>query len=522
MTKIIFSDYLIVGCGLAGLNAAHRASEFGTVSILTKHSLQSSSTFWAQGGIAAAMDQNDSADLHFDDTITAGRGLSDKEAVRILVDEGPVRINELINEGLVFDKIGNEISFGLEGGHSRRRILHIGGNETGRMILEFLIKSVSDSEKIKVYENFLVYKLIVKDDQCIGVCAYDWKEKSSYLFISKVVLMASGGAAGVFKRSTNPDSSIGDGISLAYDAGAEITNMEFIQFHPTAFYSENGTTFLLSEALRGEGGYLLNNQGNRFMKNYHEASELAPRDIVSKAIYEQMNNENASSIFLSLTHLDSNKIRTRFRNLYEKALEFNIDITRDKIPVAPAAHYTVGGINTNLNAETNIRRLFAAGEVAYTGVHGANRLASNSLLECLVFSHRAVEESKKYLDIDFNREYSPEIYYVHNDYDIEYLARKKKISEIMNQYVGIIRSKESLAEAFNLISDIDKNWSYKPNEYYSNRLRSLKLISLLIINGALGREETRGCHIRLDFPNVDKTPYNILQSLEKGLVKKIL
>ncbi|HEY6435336.1 MAG TPA: FAD-binding protein, partial [Ignavibacteriaceae bacterium] len=356
----------------------------------------------------------------------------------------------------------------------------------------------------------------------IGVCAYDWEDKSSYLFISKVVLMASGGAAGVFKRSTNPDSSIGDGISLAYDAGAEITNMEFVQFHPTAFYSESGTTFLLSEALRGEGGYLLNNQGKRFMENYHEAAELAPRDIVSKAIFEEMNNENTDHIFLSLTHLDSNKIKTRFRNLYEKALEFNIDITTDKIPVAPAAHYTVGGINTNLNAETNIKRLFAAGEVAYTGVHGANRLASNSLLECLVFSHRAVDESKKYLDFEFKREYLSEIYYVDSEYDIEYLAKKKKISEIMNQYVGIVRSKESLEKAFNLISDIDKNWTHKLNEYYSNRLRSLKLISLLIINGALSREETRGCHIRLDFPNSDKTLYNILQSLEKGLVKKFV
>ncbi len=522
MNRIISSDYLIIGCGLAGLNAAHYASKYGSVSILTKHTLQTSSTFWAQGGIAAAMNEDDSPELHFDDTMDAGRGLSNKEAVRILVNEGPTRINELINEGLAFDRDGSEFAFGLEGGHSRRRILHIGGNETGRMILEFLTKKISDSKKITVYENFLVHKLFVEGDRCLGLFAYNWKDKSNYLFLSKIILMASGGAAGVYKRSTNPDSSIGDGISLAYNAGAEITNMEFIQFHPTAFFSESGTTFLLSEALRGEGGYLLDNRGQRFMLDYHKAGELAPRDIVSKAIYEVLKSDNSTNIFLSLVHLDQNKIKTRFKNLYEKALEYKIDITKDRIPVAPAAHYTVGGVNTNLNGETKIKRFFAAGEVAHTGVHGANRLASNSLLECLVFSYRAMEESQKYLGIVLDHEYSPVKYYVYKEYDIEYLNLKKKITEIMNQYVGIVRSKENLKEALKLMIDIDANWVYKQDEYYSDRLRSLKSIALLIINGALAREETRGCHIRNDFPEESKVPYNIFQSNTTQIIKKDL
>jgi L-aspartate oxidase len=256
------------------------------------------------------------------------------------------------------------------------------------------------------------------------------------------------------------------------------------------------------------------------MHDFHKAAELAPRDIVSKAIYEVMKNENSENIFLSLAHLNQNKIITRFRNLYEKALEFNIDITKDKIPVAPAAHYTVGGVSTNLYGETRIKKLFAAGEVAYTGVHGANRLASNSLLECIVFSHRAIEESRNYLDIDYRHEYSLEKYYVYKDYDIEYLSLKKKITEIMNMYVGIVRSKETLEKAFNLITCIDDNWKYKPAEYYSDRLRSLRSIALLIVSGALAREETRGCHIRLDFPNEEKPAYNIFQSVKDGLVKR--
>ncbi len=305
---MINSDYLIIGSGLAGLYAAYHASKSGSVSLLTKHSLQTSSTFWAQGGIASAIDEEDSPEIHFDDTIRAGRGLCSEDAVRILVNEGPDRIHELISDGLTFDKSGNEFALGLEGGHSRRRILHLGGNETGRFIVEFLINRIKDSKNITVYEDFLVHKLIIEDNNCSGCLAYSWKEKTDYCFLSNITLIASGGAAGIYKRSTNPHSSIGDGITLAYNAGIEVVNMEFIQFHPTAFHSETGDTFLISEAVRGEGAYLLNKNGERFMKDFHESAELAPRDVVSKGIFEIMKEENSDHVFLSLAHLEKKKL----------------------------------------------------------------------------------------------------------------------------------------------------------------------------------------------------------------------
>lgn len=522
MNRTIVSDYLIIGCGLAGLYAAHRASKFGTVAVLTKHSLQTSSTFWAQGGIAASMDESDSPEIHYEDTIKAGRGLCDENAVKVLVNEGPLRINELITEGLAFDKSEKEFALGLEGGHSRRRILHIGGNETGKLILEFLIDKIKISDKINVHENFLVHKLIFENNTCNGAYAYNWKTKSNYLFLAKVILIASGGSAGIYKRSTNPNSSIGDGIALAYNIGAQIANMEFIQFHPTAFYSADGTTFLLSEALRGEGAHLIDTTGNRFMLDYHELAELAPRDVVSKAIHEVLKIKNTDHVFLTLAHLDKNKIKTRFKNLYERALEFNVDITNDKIPVAPAAHYSVGGICTNINAETSINRLYASGEVAHTGVHGANRLASNSLLECIVFSHRLVKDSVKYLETVNTEDHSIYGYYVQDEFNTGYLKLKSKLTEIMNDYVGVVRTGKMLNEALKFVKEIDNDWDYRTNEYYSDRLKSLKLLCSLIIEGAIAREESRGSHIRLDFPNEDQVKYYVNQSIKNGLKKEII
>jgi L-aspartate oxidase len=518
----ISSDYIIIGSGLAGLYAAYIASKYGTVALLTKHSLQTSSSYWAQGGIASAIDEEDSPKIHFDDTIRAGRGLCNEDAVQILVNEGPERISELISEGLLFDKFENKYALGLEGGHTRRRILHLGGNETGRFIVEFLSDRIKHSKQITVYENFLVHKLIVNDNECYGCYAYSWKEKTNYCFASKIILIASGGAAGIYNRSTNPHSSTGDGITLAFNAGIEMTNMEFVQFHPTAFYSPTGETFLISEAVRGEGGYLINNAGKRFMKDFHFSAELAPRDVVSKGIFKIMEEEKVDHVYLSLAHLDKSKIKLRFKNIYEKALEFNIDITNDKIPVAPAAHYMIGGINTDLNGETSVKRIFASGEAAYTGVHGANRLASNSLLECLVFSKRAIEDSQKYLDEKIFLNYEPDKYSVNNEANSLYLILKENIHRIMNENVGIVRSEKTLSKASELINNIDKDWHYIENEYYSDRLRSLKTVALLVINGALAREETRGSHIRIDFPEESKFAYYIYQSKNSGAIKKDL
>ncbi|OGU72817.1 MAG: L-aspartate oxidase [Ignavibacteria bacterium RBG_16_34_14] len=519
MVNRIISDYIIIGSGLAGLYAAHLASKFGTVSLLTKHSLQTSSTYWAQGGIASAIDEEDSPELHFEDTIRAGRGLCNENAVRILVSEGPKRINEFISDGLSFDKIGNSYELGLEGGHTRRRVLHLGGNETGRFIVEFLSQRIKESKNITVFENFLVHNLNINDKICYGCFAYSWNKKTDYTFSSSVTLIATGGAAGIYKRSTNPHSSIGDGISLAYKAGIDVINMEFIQFHPTAFYYETGKTFLISEAVRGEGAYLLDKNGKRFMKDFHQSAELAPRDVVSKGIFQVMKEQNVEYVFLSLSHLDNEKIKTRFKNIYEASLKYKIDLTKDLIPVSPAAHYTIGGIGTGLNGETKIAGLYAIGEVAYTGVHGANRLASNSLLECLVFSFRAIEDSLKRINNNLSFANGTQEYFVDNDVNSLYLKLKHDVHNIMNRSVGIVRAKKSLEDALELINQIDSGWNYKKNEYYSDRLKSLKMVASLVIKGAICREESRGCHIRIDFPKEDKILYNINQSINAGITR---
>jgi len=518
----IKSDYIIIGSGLAGLYAAYHASKYGSVSLLTKHSLQISSSFWAQGGIASAIGEEDSPEIHFEDTIRAGKGLCNENAVKILVNEGPQRISELISDGLSFDKLGDNYELGMEGGHSRRRILHLGGSETGKFIVEFLINKIQNSERIEIFENFLVHKLIVEDNECSGCLAYSWNERENYSFIAKVVIISSGGAAGIYSRSTNPHSSTGDGVTLAYCSGTEVVNMEFIQFHPTAFHSEDGNTFLISEAVRGEGAYLINKNGKRFMKDYHESAELAPRDIVSKSIFDVMEKEKTDHVFLSLSHLDKAKIKSRFRNIYDTMLKYNIDMTTDLIPVSPAAHYMIGGINTDLNGETTLPGVYACGEAAHSGVHGANRLASNSLLECMVFSYKAIEDSKKYLDKKIILEYLPEKYSINDESESLYLTLKNDIQKIMNDYVGIVRSEKTLNKALQLISDIDKNWKYQSNEYYSDRLRSLKTVALLIIKGAIARKETRGSQIRVDFPEESETAYNIYQSIKTEIRKKFL
>ncbi|RPI67811.1 MAG: L-aspartate oxidase, partial [Ignavibacteriales bacterium] len=485
--------------------------------------LQTSSTYWAQGGIASAIDEEDSPLLHFEDTIIAGRGLCNKDAVSILVNEGPIRINELISAGLGFDKLGDHYALGLEGGHSRRRVLHLGGNETGKFIVDFLSSKIKESENITVYENFLVHKLLIDDNICSGCYAYSWNDKTDYTFKADIVLLATGGGAGIYKRSTNPHSSIGDGITLAYNSGIDVVNMEFIQFHPTALYLSSGETFLITEAVRGEGAYLLDSSGNRFMKNIHELAELAPRDVVSKGIFKVMSEQKIENVFLSLAHLDKNKIKKRFKNIYETSLKYGIDITRDLVPVAPAAHYLVGGINTGLNGETIFQGLYASGEVSYTGVHGANRLASNSLLECLVFSYRAIEDSKKLLGKNkINLPLESYKYLTKEELNTKYLRLKNEFLGIMNKNVGIVRNRKSLEEALEFINNIDADWDYIENEYYSDRLKSLKTVAALIINGAIYREESRGCHIRTDFPGENNILYDVNQSLKTGITRKEL
>jgi len=516
------SKFLIIGSGLAGLNAAYYASRYGSVILLTKHSLQTSNSYWAQGGVAVAMDDSDSPQLHYKDTFTAGRGLCNKEAVEILVNEGPVRIKELITDGLHFETINGCYSLGLEGGHSRRRIMHTAGNETGKSLVDFLTYRINQSHRIKVFDNTLVFELLSNNDYCYGCRAFNWGEKSETTFFAETIILASGGAAGIYQTSTNPPSSTGDGIVLGFNAGAVVSNMEFIQFHPTAFYSPSGQTFLISEAVRGEGAYLLDAQGNRFMNNIHELAELAPRDIVSKAAFDKMQNNKVNHLHLSLKHLEASRIKKRFSNIYNEALKFGVDITKDLVPVAPAAHYMIGGIHTDLNACTSLKNLYACGEVANAGVHGANRLAGNSILECLVFSKRAVDHSLNLTSQKPTPEPTANNYYVDVQKSNLYLQFKNQISLIMNENAGITRSKKSLDLALEKLKEISEHWQYREYEYYSERLQGLITVAKLIINGALEREESVGSHLRLDFPQSGVRPYYTFQSKRNKIFKKEL
>ncbi|MEK6223516.1 MAG: L-aspartate oxidase [Thermodesulfobacteriales bacterium] len=504
------TDFLIIGSGLAGLYAALYASRFGKVILLTKSTIEESNSFWAQGGIAAAMDPEDSTWFHIEDTLRAGRGLCNREAVEILVEEGRDRVIDLIALGMEFDTAEGGLELSLEGGHTKRRVLHAGGTSTGREVVRFLIAAVEKNPSITKVENTGVIKFLLDDKNCFGALALDQNFTPSLIY-SKSTILATGGASALYKRTTNPKGSVGEGIALSYQAGAEITDMEFMQFHPTAFYSENGESFLISEALRGEGAYLLNNEGKRFMTKYSEYSELAPRDIVSRSIFLEMNKSGDNNVYLDLRHIESDYIIKRFSNIYNFCINNGVDVTKDLIPVAPAAHYTIGGVRTGLYGETNIKGLFACGEVACTRVHGANRLASNSLLECVVFAKRAVDGALQALNDDTNTTYDMADL-LKSELDFEYsesqstalLEYKKTVSQVLNSDVGIVRTGEGVQSAINKIEEISQSLG-EFSGYYRLKLQMVIDVSLLIARSSLIREESRGVHIREDYPQEDKS-----------------
>lgn len=504
--KLIKSDYLIIGTGLAGLYAAYCASKTGTVSLITKSTLEESNSYWAQGGIAAAIDPEDSPLYHEEDTLKAGRGLCYKKAVEILVTEGRERVLEVIELGMKFDTDQEGYKLGLEGGHSKRRVLHADGTSTGKKIIDFLIKEVKEHNNIKVYEYTQIYKLLSYENTCYGGIAINYLDGDNYMFESHATIMATGGASALYKRSTNPPGATGDGIALAFNEGADVMDMEFIQFHPTSLYLEDGSSFLISEAMRGEGAVLLNHQGKRFMKDVHPDAELAPRDLVAGAIFREIKKSGQKYLYLSVSHLNPDFIRERFSNIYNYCLKKNIDITEDNIPISPAAHYFIGGIKTGLHSETNITGLYACGEVSCNGVHGANRLASNSLLECLVFSKRAVDHANSIMDssqllnhiIDFNLM----SYIKDTTEETKYLNYKNEISELMNSYIGIIRYEPELLNALNKITEMIDRAS-ELNHFYSLQLNNIISVCSLIIKSTLERKESRGSHIREKFPHED-------------------
>ena len=540
----IEKDFLIIGSGIAGLTFALKASQFGSVAIVTKDELDESATLYAQGGIASVMTNDDSFELHAKDTIEAGRGLCREDVVRIICKEGPSRVRELIELGVQFTRIrGNDYHLSREGGHSKDRILHA-NDLTGREIELTMIEAINCKENIEVFSHHMLIDLITRggldpklkpgspQDEALGAYILDVNSSKVKTFLSKVTLLASGGAGKVYLYTSNPDTATGDGIAAAYRAGAKIPNMEFVQFHPTCLYHPDAKSFLISETVRGEGGILRLKNGNTFMENYHSMGCLAPRDIVARAIDHEMKKSGDDFVYLDTTHIEGYRTRERFPNIYQTCLRFGFDMTSKPIPVVPAAHYTCGGVKVDLNGQTNIHRLFASGEVCYSGLHGANRLASNSLLEGLVLSHRAVAKSALLLKSKkFNNSISFDIpnwdcgNAVDSDESVVVSHNWDEIRRIMWNYVGIVRSDKRLCRAerrIKLILDEIK-------EYYWNftitkntlELRNIALTAHLIILSALERKESRGLHFTIDYPLSDDSNWKkdtVLQDTTRRLV----
>jgi L-aspartate oxidase len=489
-------DFIVVGSGVAGLRAAVALATVGRVAVLTKDQLTESNTEYAQGGIAVVLSDDDKIELHVQDTLTAGAGLCDEEAVNVLIEEGPHYITELIEHGALFDSVDGNLSFTREAAHSRNRILHASGDATGREIVRSLVAWSKKFSNIEYLPHSCTQSLIVKDSRCVGVTFVEPKTNKVRALYARAVILATGGAGQLFLHTTNPDVATGDGMAMAYRAGAVMADMEFIQFHPTALVVPNAPRFLLSEAMRGEGGRLFNNRGERFMPRYDEREELAPRDIVSRSIHFEMQKEEAQNVWLDMRHLDRKFIRERFPKIYNTCLLYNIDITSDLIPVSPAAHYTMGGIRTDTYGRTSIKGLYAAGEVSCTGVHGANRLASNSLLEGLVFGARAgraaAEESPMEIeqiaprDWDFGEEADWKI----GD------GTRREVKKIMWDKVGIVRQEQGLKEALDALEEI-------ASRQLNTRSWNFVTLAKLVAQAALGRRESRGGHYRSDFPEHD-------------------
>jgi L-aspartate oxidase len=495
-------DTVVIGSGLAGLTSAFHSSKFGSVAIVTKSELDTSNSYYAQGGIAAAIGPDDSPELHMKDTISAGRGLCDEDAVRILVTEGKERVLELIEMGMPFDTNNGRIVLGLEGAHSKRRILHAGGDATGKKLTCFILQKVKEQQNISAFEYTAVVRLLRNNGRIIGIQAIDFKTGENLLIKAKAVILATGGLSRIYARSTNPHTATGDGIALALEAGAQIADIEFIQFHPSALSVPGKEAYLISEAVRGEGAWLLNLEGKRFMKDIHPMAELAPRDVVAYNIFRQIRESGKEHIWLSLKHLNPEKIKSRFHNIFLHLKELGFDMVNDLLPVAPAAHYMVGGIRTNLVAETNIKGLFCCGEAASTGVMGANRLASNSLLECLVFGKRASETAAK---LKWPEEDLPdtEPLKINARNENTFLQFQNEIATQMMKNLGIVRNKQGLEEALQRFEEIITNFNDDKNEYNLLKIKNSATICHTIAKGALTREESRGGHIRTDYPKED-------------------
>lgn len=497
-------DFIVVGSGLAGLFAAITAAKHGTVALISKTEIKNSNSYKAQGGIAAAVDPEDSIHDHYKDTIEAGRGLCDEEAVKILVSDGVDRINDLIRMGMRFD----DSFLGREGGHRNRRILHTIGGTTGKEVIDLLVWKAKQNRNVTIFQKLYVYDLKIVNQKCTGILVYNKDKNESCQFTGRTII-ATGGSSGIYKRTTNPGIATGDGVALAFNRGAAVSDMEFLQFHPTAFHGNDGYTFLISEAVRGEGTLLLNASGERFMQEIHPLAELAPRDIVARSIFYELKKTQTDRVFLKFDQSRAEYLKIRFENIFNEVKKYGINAPEDVIPVAPAAHYLCGGIKTNLNAESTIKDLFVCGETAASGVHGANRLASNSLLECLVFAKRAVDEAKK-RSISPSTDDYPSLEFDPAKEEL-FESGKNKLASLMTSNVGIVRNETSLSEAIKGIDEIQESVENK-DEYYQHKLNLILTVGRLITNAAELRKGSRGAHYRDDFPDMNmEMNYHIIQ-----------
>ena len=504
-------DYVIVGSGIAGLYTALLAQQHGSVALITKHSVEECNTKYAQGGIAAALGPDDTPELHYRDTMAAGAGLCDPKPVRILAEEAADRIADLIRYGVPFDTVDGSIALTKEAAHSVSRILHAGGDATGEQI-EISLSNVARLAKgIKILEYCLATRIITEGGRVAGLEVLDARSGWRIEFSCRFLILATGGAGRLYKITTNPDIATGDGVALAYEAGAEIADMEFFQFHPTALRLPGVAPFLISEAVRGEGAVLRNSAGERFMQRYDPKGELAPRDIVARGVVSEMRGTRADHVLLDVTHLSPAKVTARFPQIYRFCLDQGLDITKRPIPVAPAAHYMMGGVRTNVWGETNVSNLFACGETACTGVHGANRLASNSLLEVLIFGKRIIERTSRSLPPEaLARDAGKFLYTSLPQAEKCATSRGKRtaasltaLQDLMWDDVGIMRSGESLRRARGRLARWETDIP-TPTDRASYELANAIRVARIMTEAALMREESRGAHFRSDFPEQDE------------------
>lgn len=517
-----FYDVLIIGSGIAGVYTALELSDKYKIGIVTKEEVEISNSVLAQGGIAVSLDKNDSPDSHMKDTLYAGAGLCNEKSVRVLVDEAAQNIGRVCEYGVNFDKAPDhkELALGREAAHSTNRIIHA-GDSTGKAVCDTLIHKASLKNNIDIIERIWALDLLVEDKKCYGIIALDEKTGCYKVFYAGLVICASGGFGQMYQYTTNPEVSTGDGAAFAYRAGTPVMDMEFIQFHPTVLYHEKNRNFLISEAVRGDGAVLRNAAGERFMPDYHELAELAPRDVVSRSIFKEMKKTGENHMNLDITHKDRAYLEKRFPMIFATCLEYGIDMSQDYIPIAPAEHYCMGGIKTGIYGETELENFFACGEVACTGIHGANRLASNSLLEGLVFGHRIGDQADAIL-----RKNGPEE--KHFTYrtersgkpaDCDVAAMIQELKGTMTHLVGIERDRKSLEEALGKIFSMREKIRDMENTTAEDFiLQNDTMLAQLIVESALERTESRGAHYRSDFPERDDV--NWQRNIEKRVEYK--